>query len=146
MRGQVKIRAVGNTLEFTPRIALEAELVLDVDRAVRVVRQLVLRMLEQPQVVTVYAQIDIPLQPFVDPILVPLGGARRLDEELHLHLLELTRTEDEVARRDLVAEALAGLSNSERRLAARRGHHVREVDENALRGFRPQIVQTLLGL
>ena len=31
-------------------------------------------------------------------------------------------------------------------LRARRGHHVGEVDEDALRGFRAQIVQTLLGL
>ena len=71
---------------------------------------------------------------------------RRLDEELHLHLLELTGAEDEVARGDLVAEALADLADAERRLAARRGDHVGEVDEDALRGLGPQIVQAFLGL
>ncbi len=85
-------------------------------------------------------------QPGVDPVLVPLGGGVRLDEELHLHLLELAGAEDEVARRDLVAEALADLADAERRLLARRRDDVGEVDEDALRGLGPQIVQTLLGL
>jgi hypothetical protein len=44
----------------------------------------------------------------------------RLDEELHLHLLELAGAEDEVARRDLVAERLADLRDAERRLLAAR--------------------------
>ena len=64
-----------------------------------------------------------------------------LDEELHLHLLELAGAEDEVARRDLVAERLADLPDAERRLAARRGQHVRVVDEDALRGLGPQVGQ-----
>lgn len=73
-------------------------------------------------------------------------GGRRLDEELHLHLLELAGAEDEVAGGDLVAEALADLADAERRLLAGRRHNVGKVDEDALRGFRPQIVQPLLGL
>ena len=40
-------------------------------------------------------------------------------EELHLHLLELARAEDEVAGGDLVAEGLADLGDAERRLLAR---------------------------
>ena len=60
-------------------------------------------------------------------------------EELHLHLLELARAEDEVAGRDLVAERLADLRDAERRLLARRRLHVGEVDEDALRGLRAQV-------
>ena len=56
-----------------------------------------------------------------DPVLVPLLVGAGLDEELHLHLLELAGAEDEVARRDLVAERLADLADAERRLLARRG-------------------------
>ena len=74
-----------------------------------------------------------------------LVGAR-LDEELHLHLLELPGAEDEVARGDLVAERLADLADAERRLLAGRLHHVGEVDEDALRGLRPQVVQAGLVL
>ena len=48
--------------------------------------------------------------------------------------------------RDLVAERLAGLGDAERRLLARGVHHVDEVEEDALRRLRPQVVQTRLVL
>src|ERR1700687_904936 len=121
VRRQLEIGSVGDTLQLTPGVALEAKLVLDVDGAVGVVRQLVLRVLEQPQVLAIDAEIDIPLQPGVDPILVPLPGRGRLDEELHLHLLEFAGAEDEVAGGDLVAKALADLADTERRLSWGRG-------------------------
>ena len=63
----------------------------------------------------------------------------RRHEELHLHLLELARAEDEVARRDLVAEGLADLRDPERRFLARELQHVLEVDEDALRRLRAQV-------
>ena len=56
----------------------------------------------------------------LQPVLVPLLRLVGRDEELHLHLLELERAEDEVARRDLVAERLADLGDAERRLACAR--------------------------
>ena len=61
----------------------------------------------------------VPLHPLALPVLEPLHViARRVDEELHLHLLELARPEDEVARGDLVAERLADLGDPERQLLA----------------------------
>src|SRR5207249_8777108 len=51
----------------------------------------------------------------------------------------LARPEDEVARRDLVAERLADLRDAERQLAPRRLQHVVEVDEDALGRLRTQI-------
>ena len=51
VRLQVEVGAVGDALELAPLRALEAEAVLDVDGALRVVRQLLLRVLEVPQVV-----------------------------------------------------------------------------------------------
>ena len=62
-----------------------------------------------------------------------------LDEELELHLLELARAEQEVARRDLVAEALADLRDAEGGRMRARVHDVDEVDEDALRGLRAQV-------
>ena len=56
-------------------------------------------------------------------------------EELDLHLFELARAEGEVARRDLVAEALADLGDAERDADARAVHDVLEVDEDALGRF-----------
>src|SRR6185369_12748242 len=76
------------------------------------------------------------------PVLV--GGSAvdhlvRVDEELDLHLLELARPEDEVARRDLVAKGLADLGDTERELAPRRLQHVVEVHEDALGRLRSQV-------
>src|SRR5690606_21289700 len=57
-------------------------------------------------------------------------------------LLELAGAEDEVSGGDLVAERLADLADAERWLLAARGEHVREVHENALGGFRAQVVES----
>src|SRR6202000_272916 len=84
------------------------------------------------------AQLGVPAVALVDPELVPLLVGAGLDEELHLHLLELAGAEDEVARRDLVAERLALLADAKLDLLAAGGEHVLVVDEDALRGFRAQ--------
>ena len=75
----------------------------------------------------------------LEPVLEPLLGLGGRHEELHLHLLELARAEDEVPRRDLVAEGLADLRDPERRLLARELQDVLEVDEDALRGLGAQV-------
>ena len=74
-----------------------------------------------------------------------LIGAGR-DEELHLHLLELTGAEDEVTRGDLVTEGLTHVGDAERRPGTGRGHHVLEVHEDALCSLRTQVVQAVLVL
>ena len=66
---------------------------------------------------------------------MPLLGLAGRNEELHLHLLELERAEDEVAGRDLVPERLADLRDPERWLAPRDLEHVLVVDEDPLRGL-----------
>src|SRR4029079_12809844 len=73
------------------------------------------------------------------PDLVPLFRFGGRHEELHLHLLELARAEDEVAGGYPVAEGLADLGDPEGRLLAGEAEHVLEVDEDALRGLRPQV-------
>ena len=85
------------------------------------------------------AQVDVPLAALAAPVLVPLGGLLGRHEELELHLLELAGAEHEVARRDLVAEALADLRDAERRLLAAGVEHVLEVHEHALRRLGPQV-------
>jgi hypothetical protein len=68
-------------------------------------------------------------------VVVPLHLGAGLDEELHLHLLELPHAEDELPRDDLVAEGLAGLRDAEGDLHARALLHVQEVHEDALCRF-----------
>jgi hypothetical protein len=81
----------------------------------------------------------VPLHARSLPLLEPLHVGAGLDEELHLHLLELARAEDEVAGRDLVAERLADLRDAERHLLTRALLHVQEVHEDPLRRFRAQV-------
>ena len=73
----------------------------------------------QAQALAADPEPDVPVQALLAPVLVPLLRLLGRHEELHLHLLELERAEDEVAGRDLVAEGLADLRDPERRLLAR---------------------------
>ena len=82
--------------------------------------------------------VDVPVVAPVAPVLVPRERLSRMTEELHLHLLKLARTEGEVARSDLVAEALPNLSDAERNLHSARIADVLEVDEHPLRGLGTQ--------
>jgi hypothetical protein len=77
-----------------------------------------------------------------DPAVVPplVGGAALdglvgIDEVLDLHLLELARPEDEVARRDLVAEGPPRLRDAEGQLEPHGLEHVVKVDEHRLGGL-----------
>src|SRR5215211_5277550 len=87
-------------------------------------------------VVTVF---DPRFMPLVVAHLAGLEDFGRLDEIFDLHLLELARAEDEIARSYLVAKRLADLRYAERQLAISRIQNVFEIDEYALRGFGPQI-------
>ena len=95
MLGEVEVATVRDALELGPADRVE---VLDVARRARVVRELVRLVLAQPQRLAIDAERHVPLQPLLHPVLVPLLGLGRRHEELHLHLLELERAEDEVAR------------------------------------------------
>ena len=86
------------------------------------------------------------LTALLQPVLVPLLVGAGLDEVLEFHHLELASAEDEVAGGDLVAEALAHLGDTERRLTPRRIHDRQEVREDPLGCFRAEIVQPLVGL
>ena len=134
--GQVVVRAVGNAPELAPA---EREQILKVGRGLGVEAQLLLLMVAQAEVFILHVQALEPLVAEAAPVVEPLEIGVRLAEELELHLLELADAEDEVARRDLVAEALADLADAERNLAARRALDVLEVDENALCGLGAQI-------
>src|SRR5690606_27664450 len=133
---QIEVRPVVDPLELVPA---EREFVLDVEGALRVVRELLRRVLVEAQPLPADAERDDPLHAASLPVLEPLLVRARLDEELHLRLLELAGPEDEVARRDLVAERLADLRDPERHALAGRRQDVLEVDEDPLRRLRPEV-------
>src|SRR5437660_10552499 len=89
-------------------------------------------MLVKAQFLRVDTQTDEPFHPLLAPELEPLRVRPRLDEELHLHLLELPGPEDEVPPRDLGAERLPDLGDAERDLLPGRLQHVEIVDVDPL--------------
>ena len=60
---------------------------------------------------------------------------------LDLHLLELARSKDEIARRHFVAKRLPDLRDPEGQFPARRIKHILEVREYSLGGFGPKVCQ-----
>src|SRR5215831_19000552 len=113
----------------------EGKGIFDIGGAAGIVRQLVLRMLAELQPVACQAELRVPEESRVAPVLIPLGRLAWMAEELDLHLLELARAKCEIPRRDLVAKALAHLSDAERHADATRIEHVFEVHEDALGGL-----------
>ncbi len=134
--GEIEIAAVGDPLELRPA---DREEVFDVARARGVMRELIGIVRAQAQVIGADPELRVPALALREPVLEPLLGLGGRDEELHLHLLELARAEDEVPGGDLVAEGLPDLRDPEGRFLARELEHVLEVDEDALRGLRAQV-------
>ena len=135
-RPEVQVAAVVDALELLPA---EREPVLDVDRLLGVVGQLVRGVLAEAQPLRRDAVALVPRPPPAAATPRSCRGAVRPDEVLHLHLLELAHPEDEVAGADLVAERLADLGDPERDLLARALLDVLEVDVRALRRLGPQV-------
>jgi hypothetical protein len=133
--GKVEVAAIRDPLELRPA---DREEILEVARAARVVGKLLLRVRAHPKMALSQAEVEVPTAPLVDPVAIPLLCVGRRDEELHLHLLELARPEEEVPRRDLVPEALADLRDPERRLHPHGRRDVLEVHEDALGRFGPK--------
>ena len=134
---EVEVAPVVDALELLPA---EREAVLDVDRLLRVVGELVGRVLAEAQPGGRHAVALVPGAGASAAI--PRTPPSRLagpDEVLHLHLLELAHPEDEVARADLVPERLPDLGDPERDLLARALLDVLEVDVRALGGLGPEV-------
>ena len=136
MLRQVVVRAVGHAPELAPA---KREEVLKVGRCLGVEAQLLRLMVAQAEALVGHVQLLQPLVAELAPVGEPFEIGVRLAEELELHLLKLADAEDEVARRDLVAEALADLADAEGDLPARGALDVLEVDEDALRRLGAEI-------
>ena len=90
-------------------------------------------------VLSTEAQGLMPLHTSFLPLREPLQFRTGLYEELHLHLLELPHTEDELTSYNLVTESLTNLSDTERNLHTTGLLHVQVVHEDALSRFRTQV-------
>ena len=136
MRAEVEVAAVCDALELRPADRVQ---VLDVARRGRVVGELARLVLADAEVALADAEPRVPAHALLHPVAEPLVSLAGRDEELHLHLLELERAEDEVAGRDLVAERLPDLGDAEGGLATGELGDVLEVDEDPLRRLRAEV-------
>ena len=136
MRFEVVVGAVGDAPQLAPA---ERELELEVGRRIGVERKLFGVVVAEFEVLLLDAQPEQPLLAEVFPIVEPLEVGAGLAEEFKLHLFELADAEDEVAGRDLVAEALADLTDAERHFETGSALDVEEVDKDALSGLRAQV-------
>ena len=144
MHTQVVVGTIRDAHQLAPLGTLEAEAVLNVNSASRVVCTLLLRNVEAAHVIRVNTQVNEPVPAVLNPLVEVLISVVRVHEVLNFHLLELTSTENKVTGSDLVTERLTNLANTERRALTRSSDHIVEVHENTLSGLRAQEVQTLL--
>ena len=134
--GEVVVGSVGNAPKFAPA---EREEVLEVGGCLGIEGKLLGLVVAKTEVFFFYVKAEKPIVAIASPILEPLKVGVGLAEELKLHLLKLANTEDEVTGRDLVAEGLTNLANTEGKLAACSSLNSLEVYEYTLCGFGTEV-------
>ena len=85
------------------------------------------------------SQSSVPLYTCLLPLSEPVEFCAWLDEELHLHLLELSHSEHELTSNNLVTERLSYLRDTEWQLHTASLLHVQIVHEDTLRSLRTKI-------
>ena len=81
----------------------------------------------------------MPVQAVLFPIIKPLHLSARTAEELHLHLFELTHTENELTGNNLITECLTNLAYTKRQFHASSFLNIQVVHENTLCSFRTKV-------
>src|SRR6185312_13571359 len=135
MPPQVEVRPVVDALDLA---RAKWELIINIYRRAGIVRQLLGTVRVEREMLALHAEVEIPLESPLAPVVEPLRLGLRVDEELHLHLLELAHAIGEVAGANLVAKRLADLRDTKGQLPAHALLHVLEVDVDALRRLWPQ--------
>ena len=139
MAGEIKIRAGMDPFHFLPS---DREGVFNVHRRICVMRKFDVIVIAVVFCGETHRQM--PVEPLLLPVFVPLFLCAGADEELHFHLLEFAHAEDELPGYDLVPEGLPDLGNAEGDLHPGRLLDVQEINKDALCGFGTEI--DLIGL
>ena len=134
MLRQVEIRTAVDTFHF---FETERHQEFNVGSCIGIVCQLVMVVITI--MVIAESQRLMPFQSGCFPSLEPVEFSTRLYEELHFHLLELTHTENELTRNDLVTESLTDLCDTERNLHAAGLLYIQIVHKDTLGSFRTKI-------
>ena len=133
MLGQVIIGSVRDTPQLAPA---KREQELKVCSRLAVEAQLFRRMVSCTHLFVFHAEALQPVDAEASPVLEPVKIGARLAEELQLHLLELTGTEGEVTRCNLVTERFTDLTDSKWDFLSGSSLYIFKVYENSLCCFR----------
>ncbi len=90
------------------------------------------------QVFLADAQIQEKLLPFFKPEIKPFLVFPRFTEKFQLRNFKLARTENKVARGNLIAKRFSDLRNAKRHFLAHAFLHELKIHKHSLRGFGPQ--------
>ena len=96
-------------------------------------------MLTNSQHICRNAVVDIPLQPRLTPVVVPLSTFTWWHEKFKFHLFEFSSSKNEIARCNFVSKTLAHLRNSKRRFFATGLQNICKIYEHSLGGLRAKI-------
>ena len=128
--GQVVVGTIGHAPQLAPA---EGEQELKVRGSLGIEAQLLRIVVAETEILILQANGQQPVVAEGAPVVEPLQIGAGLAEEFQLHLLEFPDAEDEVARRNLVAEGLADLADAEGQLLPGGALDVVEVHKDALR-------------
>ena len=131
---KVEVSSGMNTLEF---LETEWEIELDIGSGIGIVGKFL--MVVETIVLSSHTEVHMPLQTGFLPIFEELHFSSRLAEEFHLHLLELSHTEDELTCDNLIPECLSDLCDTERDLVAAGLLDIKILDEDTLCRLRTKI-------
>src|SRR5271165_3595998 len=98
-------------MDALPFLPANNTLVLNVKSLFGIVRKLIRPMCAEAQAIFMIDNALVPLEAKLFPIIKPLLHFTRMHEELQVPLLELALAEQEVPRRDFVAESLPNLAD-----------------------------------
>ncbi|GIV36493.1 MAG: hypothetical protein KatS3mg032_0872 [Cyclobacteriaceae bacterium] len=84
-------------------------------------------------------QGQVPFQAEFFPVFIPFHFFSGPYKKLHFHLFKLAHTKNKLAGHNFIAESLARLGNAKRYFHSAGFLNVKEVNENTLSGFGPQI-------
>ena len=136
---------IGTRVDTLHLLEAEWEVILHISCGIGIVSQLV--VVVEAIVLVAKAQSTVPSHTGILPLVPPLHLGSGLHEELHLHLLELSHTEDKLTSHNLVTERLTNLRNTERKFHTTCLLHIEVIHEDTLRslGTKVDCVSTLGG-
>ena len=135
---------VGSVVYTLQLLEAHREFILDVVCALCVMSQLIWTVLVPAELVLTDTHLLVVVPPLASPVLEPFHVILWLYKVLHLHLLELAGSEDEVLGNNLVTECFSNLGNTERNLHSAVLDHVLEVYIDTLGCLRAQVYDVVV--